>query len=211
MVGKPGTKCTICTHRERAAIDLAIVRGISPNAIVKRYGLGSTDAVYRHKKNHLPPTLRAKLLAGPDLDIDLDELRETESQSLLMHLVSLRHRLFGHLDLAEENGDCFSAHRTVSQIHTNLELTAKLLGELGFGHSVTVNNLLVHPSYIEMRMALVDVLRGFPEAAKAVAVVLHSIESSAVEEIAEGPKCARGPATQPHPPLIEDKPVEDAS
>jgi hypothetical protein len=45
MVGKPGTKCTICTHRERAAIDLAIVRGISADAIVKRYGLGSTDAV----------------------------------------------------------------------------------------------------------------------------------------------------------------------
>jgi hypothetical protein len=37
MVGKPGTKCAICTHGERAAIDLAIVRGISPNAIVKRY------------------------------------------------------------------------------------------------------------------------------------------------------------------------------
>ena len=37
MVGKTRHKSAICTHGERAAIDLAIVRGISPNAIVKRY------------------------------------------------------------------------------------------------------------------------------------------------------------------------------
>ena len=44
-------------QHERAAIDLASFRGISSNAIVKRYGLGSHGA-YKHKANHLP-TLRA--------------------------------------------------------------------------------------------------------------------------------------------------------
>ena len=35
-----------------------------------------------HSRTYLPPQLRAALLAGPDLDgIDLDKLKETESQS----------------------------------------------------------------------------------------------------------------------------------
>jgi hypothetical protein len=80
-------------------------RGVSVPAIAKRFGLGS-DSIYRHAKNHLPVQLRASLLAGPDLEgIDLDTLKESESQSLLAHLISLRHRLFASLDVAEEFGD----------------------------------------------------------------------------------------------------------
>ena len=61
--------------------------------------------------------MRAKLIAGPDLaDIDLPRLRETESQSLLLHLVSLRHRLFYALDLAEEHGDGHMLGMLSSQI-----------------------------------------------------------------------------------------------
>ena len=69
----------VCSHREHAAIDLALARGVSVTAIGRRYKI-STDSLYRHRANHLPPTLRAQLIAGPDLDIDLDRLKETESQ-----------------------------------------------------------------------------------------------------------------------------------
>jgi len=98
------TTCTVCQHREHAAIDLAIARRVSVTALAKRYGV-STDSIYRHKQKHMPPTVMARLLAGPDTDIDLDRLRETESQSLLANLVGLRHRLFASLDVAEEAGD----------------------------------------------------------------------------------------------------------
>src|SRR5436190_21551331 len=83
-LAKTGPKCTVCAHREHAALDLALARGVSVNALAKRYQLGS-DAIYRHSRNHLPPQLRAALIAGPSLDgLDLDRLRETESQSLLV-------------------------------------------------------------------------------------------------------------------------------
>jgi len=59
----------------------------------------------RHRKAHLPAQLRAKLIAGPDIALDLERLRENESQSLLANLVALRHRLFASLDVAEEAGD----------------------------------------------------------------------------------------------------------
>jgi hypothetical protein len=118
--------------------------------------------------------------------MDLDRLRDTESQSLLANLVSIRHRLFASLDVAEECGDSNMVCRVTGQLHQNLELTGKLLGDLGIGHSVT-NNVLVLPAYVEMRVQLINALRPFPEAGRAVAAALHQIEDKAAEAIkAEG-------------------------
>ena len=181
-MGKPGPECTVCRHREAAALNLALARGVSMGALERRYGVGA-DALYRHRKNHLTPQLRAKLLAGPSIDnVDLDRLRETESQSILAHLVNLRNRLFASLDVAEEAGDSNMVARVSSQIHANLSLTGELLGDLGTGNT-TINNVLVMPAYVEMRIELVRALRSFPDAAQAVAEVLHKLEHKAAKEI----------------------------
>jgi hypothetical protein len=177
---KKGVKCSVCGHRELQAINLALARGVSVTALVRRYKLGP-DSIYRHRANHLPATVRAKLLAGPDIEIDLDQLRESESQSLLANLVALRHRLFAALDAAEEYNDAGMLTRVSSQLHANLELTGKLLGDLGVG--VTNVNLLVMPQYVELRVALVQALASFPEARQAVAAVLHQLESKAAADI----------------------------
>ena len=181
MAGR-GHRCHVCSHRERAAIDLALARGVSTYALAKRYGI-SDDSIGRHSRNHLPPQLRAKLIAGPDLDIDLDQLRETESQSLLANLVAVRHRLFASLDVAEEAGDGNMISRLAGQLHRNLEIVGKLLGDLGIG-STTVNNVLVLPAYIELRVGLVAALAPYPEARLAVAQVLHRLEAKSAQAVA---------------------------
>jgi hypothetical protein len=176
-------RCTICAHREHAGIDLALARGVSVTAIARRYKLG-TDSIYRHSRAHLPPQLRAALIAGPDIEgLDLDRLRENESQSLLSHLIALRNRLLAGLDVAEEYRDGSMLTRVSAQLHQNLELTAKLVGDLGSG-STTINNVLVMPEYVEMRVALVQALAPFPDAKIAVAQVLHSLEHKAAGDIA---------------------------
>jgi transposase-like protein len=180
-MAKRSTQCTVCGHREHAAIDLALSRGVSVTAIARRYKI-STDSLYRHSKAHLPPQLRAQLVAGPDLDIDLDKLKETESQSLLAHLIAIRQRLFAALDTAEEFMDGGMVTRTTRQLHTNLELTAKLLGDLGIG-TTNITNVLILPQYIEMRVALVNALQPYPEAKLAVAAALRTIESKAADDI----------------------------
>ena len=178
---KSGARCLVCSHREAQNIDLALARGVSVTALSRRYKV-STDSLYRHSSNHLSPVLRAKLIAGPDLDIDLDRLKETESQSLLANLVALRHRLFAALDAAEEYQDAGMLTRVASQLHQNLELTGKLLGDLGVGGTTNVN-VLVMPQYIELRLALVGALSAYPEAKMAVAQALHQLESKAAETI----------------------------
>jgi hypothetical protein len=175
-------QCTACLHRERAAIDLGLARGVAVRALARRFELGS-DSLYRHARNHLPPQLRAKLIAGPDLAVDdLDHLRTTESASLLGNLVALRHRLFAGLDAAEESGDANMVARVSNQLHRNFELVAKLLGDLSTGTTIN-NNVLILPAYVELRVELVRALAPFPEARQAVAQVLHTIESKAASAI----------------------------
>lgn len=172
-----GTRCTVCTHRERAGIDLALARGVSVRALAKRYGLG-VDSIYRHSRNHLPAQLRAQLISGPDTEIDLDRLRETESQSLLANLVALRQRLLASVDVAEECGDGAMVARVAGALHKNLELTGRLLGDLATGPT-SITNILVAPQYVAMRVQLVRALEAYPEARQAVAQVLHAAEDEA--------------------------------
>lgn len=179
MSKRRGT-CRVCRHRELSSINLALARHVSVSALSRRFKI-STDSLYRHARAHLPPQLRAALIAGPDLSVDLPKLRETESQSLLSHLIALRQRLFNGLDVAEEYRDGSMLTRVSAQLHQNLELTAKLVGDLSTG-SVTTN-ILIQPAYVEMRVALVDALSGFPEARQAVAAVLHSLESKAADAV----------------------------
>jgi hypothetical protein len=175
-------RCSVCQHRERAALDLALARGVSVGTLSRRYRLGP-DSLYRHSKAHLPPQLRASLLAGPSLEgIDLDKLRDTESQSLLANLVALRRRLFATLDTAEESGDGNMLARVAGQLHRNLEITGKLVGSLTMGTTIN-NNVLIQPQYVELRVALVGALSPFPDARQAVAAVLHTIEHKAAAEI----------------------------
>lgn len=212
VMAKTGRSCTVCQHRERAGIDLAIARGVSMNALAKRYGLGA-DSLGRHSRRHMPPQLRAALIAGPALDIDLDRLRETESQSLLVHLVSLRHRLFATLDLMEENGDAHGLATLSSQLHRNLEITGRLLGDLMVGNN-SVTNILISPAYVELRHALVGALAGFPEARIAVAAVLHRLEGKAADAIradtrelaGAAPRKGREPLTIEHEAAVPPAP-----
>ncbi|MEZ2219625.1 hypothetical protein [Rhizobium sp. RCC_161_2] len=191
-----GPPCTVCQNRERAAIDLALARKVPFAALARRYKLGS-DSLRRHEKNHLPPQLRAQLLAGPaDLPMDLDRLKETESQSLLANIVALRHRLFAMMDRAEEVQDTAGAQRAASQLHRNFELTGKLLGDLSTGTTIN-NNVLISPAYIEMRSELVRALKAHPDAARAVAAVLQGLET----RFAEGMTIDHGYASGPAAPL----------
>jgi len=152
-------------------------------ALGNRYGL-SHDALYRHRKAHLPPQVRARLIAGPALDgVDLERLHEQESQSILANLVAIRQRLFAQLDACEEHGDGGGVVRVVGALHRNIELTGELVGRLNLG-TVVNQNILIQPMYLELRVELVRALQPFAEARQAVAQVLRALEGRSAEQVA---------------------------
>jgi hypothetical protein len=182
------TQCSICLHEKRASIELALVLRVPTRVLAKRFDV-SRDALYRHGRRHLSPQQRAALLAAQKpTAVDLEKLQASESEGLLAQLVAQRARLQTYAEQALELGDPKAAVSVERGITANLELVAKLLGQLVQHHEVRSTSILVSPDYIALRHAIVKALQPFPDAARAVGAALHALESRAAAEITEAAK-----------------------
>jgi hypothetical protein len=197
-VAKTGPSCSICSHDKRHAIEIGLVHRVPARVLARRFDC-SKDAIQRHGKNHLSPVQRAALLAHvrPEA-IDLPALRESESTGLLASLVASRARLQQLAELSLELGDVRGAVAVESAVTNNLQLVAKLLGQLAVQHNVTHTSVLVSTDYLRLRQTLIAALKPFPDAAVAVGRALHAMEAEAARDITGS---AHGPRTAPR--LIE--------
>jgi hypothetical protein len=203
-MGKVGRLCTVCQSAHRHQVDIGLTHRVPARVLAARFTL-SRDAIHRHAKSHLSPVQRASILAHKKPQaIDLDALRVSESEGLLSALVGQRARLQGHAEAAADQGDARAAVSAEGAITANLTLVAKLLGQLAVQHNVTHTSILISADYLALRAALVDALRPFPEAARAVGAALVRLEASAAETITAAAR-ARQPA--PEPRLIEHEPT----
>ena len=150
--------CTICSHPDRAAIDAALVGGGVLAAIAAKYRV-SPDAMERHNAAHLP---RALVRAQAAQEV-------AHADDLLAQVRSLQDRALAILGTAEQAGDLKVALGAIREARGNLELLAKLLGELD---DRPVTNVLIAPEWLGMRAALLGALAPYPEASVAVATAL---------------------------------------
>jgi hypothetical protein len=164
------------------------VHRVPTRVLTKRFGV-SKDALSRHRRRHLSPQQAAALLAAhKPTPVDLEKLQASESEGLLAQLIAQRARLQTYAEQALELGDPKAAVSVERGITANLELVAKLLGQLVQQHEVRSTSILVSPDYIALRHAIVKALQPFPEAARAVGAALHVLESKAATDITEASK-----------------------
>ena len=142
-------RCNICVHNERTAIDAALAGNESFRYIAVHYGV-SKGSLQRHKENHLPVSLVHAQEAANISNAD----------SLLAHVRELQEKTLSILERAEAAGDLRTAVSAIAQARGNLELLARLLGEL---QTQPVVNILVDPQFIQFRDLVLGVLSGFPE------------------------------------------------
>lgn len=152
--------CSICGSPDRAAIDAAIVAGEAYRSIAKRFDL-SAAAVFRHRAEHIPTTLARAKEAG---DVAL-------ADDLLGQVRDLQGRTLAILTAAEGGEDYPMALRAIGEARRNLELLAKLTGELD---ERPVVNVLVSPQWLTLRGQIVAALAPYPEARYALAGVLDT-------------------------------------
>ena len=163
--GTEGSKvprtCTICTHESRADIDAALVAENPLRDIARRYAT-SKDALARHKE-HLPSKLvKAK---------DAQEIAQADT--LLEQVRNLQTRALSILDRADHSGDLKTALSAIREARSNLELLAKLLGELQPEGTV---NITVSPEWLTLRAVVIAALHPYPDAAQAVSRALTAGE-----------------------------------
>jgi hypothetical protein len=154
--------CTICEHPEREAIERALVGDSSNLSVSSLFGV-SESAARRHKANHLP----AKLVMARAAE------EVAQADNLLDQVRDLQGRAYGILDKAEAADDLRTALGAIREARGNLELLAKLLGELD---ERPVVNLNVSPEWLELRAVIVTALEPYSEARRSV---LRALEGAA--------------------------------
>jgi hypothetical protein len=154
--------CTVCKHPKRETIDRELVGGASNRSVASLNDV-SEAAVRRHKANHLP----AKLVM-------VEKAAEmVEADNLLDQVGDLQRRALAILDKAEEVGGLRMALSAIREARGNLELLAKLLGELD---ERPVVNALLSPEWLELRAVIVGALEPHPEALRAVVGALEGAD-----------------------------------
>jgi hypothetical protein len=151
----------VCDHPGSHGIDEALVTGAPYRSVAKRFRL-SESAVYRHKTEHLP----AHLLKAREVE------EAARADDLLDQVRNLQAHALDILERAEKAGDLRTALAAISQARGNLELLAKLAGELD---ERPVVNLNISPEWLELRAVIVGALEPYTEARGAV---LQAIEGA---------------------------------
>ncbi len=152
--------CTVCRHERLEEINWALVEGVAFPALVAKYRV-SKDALSRHKANHLPATL-----------VKAKEAQEVaQADDLLEEVRSLQSRALSILNTAESIGDLRTALGAIREARGNLELLAKLVGQLDDRAQV---HLHLSPEWLELRATIVGALEGHQDAKEAVLNVLEA-------------------------------------
>ena len=157
--------CTVCAHPKREEVDRALVEGVSAAEISGRYRTVGERAVRRHRSNHLPAKL---VMAEKAAEV-------AQADNLLDQVGDLQRRALAILDMAEEAGELRTALSAIREARGNLELLAKLLGELD---ERPVVNLNVSPEWLELRAVIVTALEPHPEALGAVVGALEGADGA---------------------------------
>ncbi len=154
--------CTICVHPQHQAIDLALAGGATMRELAALYRV-SPDAIERHNAAHLP----ARLVKAREAE------EVAQADDLLSQVRNLQGAALRILGVAEQTGDLRVALGAIREARGNLELLAKLLGELQQEGTV---NVLVAPEWLAIRTGLFTALTPYPEAKLAVAANIAALE-----------------------------------
>jgi hypothetical protein len=172
-----GRMCTVCSHEKRQEIDKALVTGATHREVSERFRL-SPSAVYRHKQGHLSERLKRAFESKETRQaVALVEHRAEEKAKeigqaldVVQQLRAINSATLQVLQKARESEKHSLSLQAVDRIHRQIELQAKLLGELQEqGPQV---NVLIAPEWQQVRVQVLRALGPYPEARAAVAEVL---------------------------------------
>jgi hypothetical protein len=154
--------CTICTHERRGEIDAALLADEPLRDIAGRWSV-SKSAVARHRE-HLPKQL-VKAQEQEDISQAIDVIKQLKAINGATLAILKEAR-------ADKNGEL--ALKAVDRIQRQLELQAKLLGELQQEGTI---NLVVNAEWLTLRAAVISALQPYPDAAQAVTRALAAGEA----------------------------------
>ena len=154
-------RCTVCVHAKRSEIDAALVRGVSSYELETSYSDLTRSSIERHARGgHIPAKL-LKTQAAAEVREALDVVRQ---------LKAINAASWSVLQDARNTGERNTVLRAVDRVQRQIELQAKLLGDLDDRPQI---NFINSPQYIQLQTVIVEALEAHPEARSAV---VHALE-----------------------------------
>jgi hypothetical protein len=158
-------KCTICSHSKRDEIDRLLVEGVSLRDAAGRYDL-TKSSLDRHKNRCLAATM-----AKAEMAVEQGEI--VNGVNLIDQMRDLNRETLAILAEAKSLKDYQIALKAIARAERQIELQARLLGELQEGTTV---NILVTPEWQAIRGRLLAALAPFPEAKLAIVEAIGHAE-----------------------------------
>jgi hypothetical protein len=149
-------------HPERQEIEKTLLGTEKLPDIAQRFAL-SRWSLYRHKQRHL----LQKLKKAQDIK------EKAQANSLLRQMLYLQSRALTILKTAEASGELETALRAIREARGNLELLAKLQGDLAQEGTI---NIVLSPSWISLRTIILRTLEPYPEAKLKIAQALGGVD-----------------------------------
>ena len=131
-----GRVCTVCAHPRLSGINRDLVLDLGLRQTAQKYaqwGKVSIYALHRHLKAHISEKAKGAIIAGNQarMDaIDLGELRDTAERRNLADLMHHRSILEAEITRAQSLGDFTAIAALEGRLHTNIEQSSKLIGQL---------------------------------------------------------------------------------
>jgi len=175
-------QCTICTHTHRPDIEAALVAGTSFRTIAEQYGT-STTTLHRHKP-HIAEALaavakstetkqeaQAVALARQQAAQEIQDVRQ--ALDVVQQLKAINGAALQVLRDARDRGDGNLALKAIDRLQRQIELQAKLLGDLQPDGTTNIN---ISAEWVQLRALIVQTLTPYPEARAAVAQALIEVD-----------------------------------
>ena len=179
------SQCVICSHPDRALMEVYRADGVSLRAIASQFGV-KKDSISRHFTNHVTDKRKAELLAGPARVQGLANRAAEESRSLLDYLSITRSVLFNQFLAAAECGDRNGVAGIGSKLLEALREIGRITGELRTlsGISITNNNLtlVTTPAYMALCDGLLRICRDYPDARHDIVALLRAVDTAPTPE-----------------------------
>src|SRR4051794_18854765 len=156
--------CTICAHPDRDAIERAMIAMQPYRRIAVQYDV-SGSALVRHHDDHLQAAIVKASRIG----------EVTRADGLVDRIIVLARETQSVLDHAKAAEDDELALKAIARAEKQLELQAKLLGQIKEGATV---NITLSIEWLSIRTLIVGALDRFPEARHAVAAALEEVAAS---------------------------------
>ena len=155
--------CRFCNHADRQSLEKGILQQtITQQGVADILGV-NRSSVSRHMRDHVQKAVAEAISQDKELEDGLNVTRQ---------LIEINQAAREILSEARAKGDNYMALAAIARVEKQLELQAKLLGDIATGINIQI---IQSPQFVEFKTLILDILNDYPDVKTQVVDSLRGI------------------------------------